>query len=90
MKSLGESATHSVKVLDSVASRFVLPKVVLVLVGIKLGSVIVARLLLELENIDIVDIVRDDVELGARVLHLFGDFGSGDHCEGSDGWFRCM
>jgi hypothetical protein len=72
--------THGVKVLDAVARVLVLPERRLVLLGVKLrlGSVRVA--LLELEDVDLVDLVRHGVELGRHVLDVLGDLGGDNHC----------
>jgi hypothetical protein len=70
--------TYSVKVLDSVTSIFVLPESSLVFGGVKLGLVLIGALL-ALDDIDLINIVRDSVHLGGRLLNVVGDFGCVNH-----------
>lgn len=77
--------TYSVEVLDTVASFLVLPESSLVLLLVKLAREVVidlslslldSVLLLELQDIDLVDFVRNLVELNSLVLDVVVDFGS--------------
>lgn len=77
--------TYGIEVLDSVTSIFVLPESGLVLLLVKLAREVVfdlglslldSILLLELQDVDLVDLVRDFIELGSLVLDVVVDLGS--------------
>lgn len=80
-----QQMTYRIEVLDSVTSILVLPKSGLVLFLVKLAREVVfdlglslldSILLLELQDVDLVDLVRDFIELGSLVLDVVVDLGS--------------
>lgn len=77
--------TYSVEVLDTVTSFLVLPESSLVLLLVKLACEVVVDLslsllhsvlLLELQDVDLVNLVRNLVELDGFALDVVVDFGS--------------
>ena len=79
----GHLATYGVKVLDAVTCLLVAAERGLVLFSIKLGLGIVGGLdgRLALELVDVVDVVRDGLELRGGVLDVVGDFRCVNHCD---------
>lgn len=72
--------TYSVEVLDAVACLLVLAEAGLVLLGVKLGLGGKVDLLVALEDVDSVNLVRNNVQLGSGGLDVVGDLGSVNHC----------